>query len=65
MDGRPLYRCAVRHESAGAIAGIVIGNVFGFGLLGVLSTFGPRYGVPQMVASRLAFGWYGNAFRPP
>jgi NCS1 family nucleobase:cation symporter-1 len=44
-----------------AAAGIIIGNVVGFGLLGVLSTFGPRYGVPQMVASRLAFGWYGNA----
>ena len=44
-----------------AIAGIIIGNLIGFGLLGVLSTFGPRYGVPQMVASRLAFGWYGNS----
>jgi NCS1 family nucleobase:cation symporter-1 len=44
-----------------AIAGIIAGNLLGFGLLGVLSTFGPRYGVPQMVASRLAFGWKGNA----
>jgi NCS1 family nucleobase:cation symporter-1 len=45
----------------GAAAGLVIGNIIGFALLGVLATFGPRYGVPQMVASRLAFGRYGNA----
>lgn len=44
-----------------AAIGIVAGNILGFGLLGILSTFGPRYGVPQMVASRLAFGWSGNA----
>lgn len=43
-----------------AIAGIVVGNVLGFALLGVLARFGPRYGTPQMVASRLAFGRYGN-----
>lgn len=47
---------------AGATLGLVIGNLLGFALLGVLATFGPRYGVPQMVASRLAFGRYGNAF---
>ncbi|MHB1550525.1 MAG: purine-cytosine permease family protein [Vulcanimicrobiaceae bacterium] len=46
----------------GAILGIVVGNLVGYALLGVLATFGPRYGVPQMVASRLAFGRYGNAF---
>jgi len=45
----------------GAIIGLVAGNLLGFALLGVLATFGPRYGVPQMVASRLAFGRYGNA----
>lgn len=45
----------------GAALGLVIGNVVGFALLGVLGTFGPLYGVPQMVASRLAFGRYGNA----
>lgn len=44
----------------GASLGLVIGNLLGFALLGVLATFGPRYGVPQMVASRLAFGRYGN-----
>jgi NCS1 family nucleobase:cation symporter-1 len=43
-----------------ATIGIVIGNVIGFGLLGFLALFGPRYGVPQMVASRLAFGRSGN-----
>ena len=52
-----LYGTSLR----GAIAGIIIGNMLGYGLLGVLSTFGPRYGVPQMVASRLPFGWGGNA----
>lgn len=46
----------------GAALGLVIGNLIGFALLGVLATFGPRYGVPQMVASRLAFGRYANAF---
>lgn len=46
---------------AGAAFGLIIGNLLGFALLGVLATFGPRYGVPQMVASRLAFGRYGNA----
>ena len=46
----------------GAALGLVIGNLVGFALLGILATFGPRYGVPQMVASRLAFGRYANAF---
>jgi nucleobase:cation symporter-1, NCS1 family len=43
-----------------SIAGIALGNIFGFSILGVLATFGPRYGVPQMLASRLAFGKLGN-----
>jgi NCS1 family nucleobase:cation symporter-1 len=43
-----------------AAIGIVLGNVVGFAVLGVLATMGPRYGVPQMVAGRLAFGRYGN-----
>jgi len=43
-----------------AAVGIVIGNLVGFGLLGVLAILGPRYGVPQMVSSRLAFGLRGN-----
>ena len=45
----------------GAIAGILIGNAVGYALLGLLSTFGPRWGLPQMMQSRLAFGYYGNA----
>lgn len=43
-----------------ATIGIVLGNVTGFSVLGVLATMGPRYGVPQMVAGRLAFGRFGN-----
>lgn len=43
-----------------ATLGIVLGNVLGFAILGVLATIGPRYGVPQMLASRLAFGKRGN-----
>lgn len=43
-----------------ATLGIVLGNILGFAILGVLATMGPRYGVPQMLASRLAFGKRGN-----
>ncbi len=43
-----------------AIAGIVAGNVFGYAILALLSTLGPRYGLPQMMQSRLAFGILGN-----
>ena len=43
-----------------ATLGIFLGNLLGFAILGVLATFGPRYGVPQMLASRLAFGKRGN-----
>lgn len=43
-----------------AAIGIVLGNVVGFAVLGVLATMGPRFGVPQMVAGRLAFGKNGN-----
>jgi NCS1 family nucleobase:cation symporter-1 len=44
----------------GAIFGLVLGNIAGYALLGIISTFGPRYGVPQMVQSRYAFGFLGN-----
>ena len=27
----------------------------------MLSARGPEYGVPQMVLSRISFGWFGNA----
>ncbi|MCL5116508.1 MAG: cytosine permease [Firmicutes bacterium] len=43
-----------------AAIGLVIGNVIGAILLGLVSTFGPRLGVPQMVHSRSAFGFFGN-----
>jgi nucleobase:cation symporter-1, NCS1 family len=43
-----------------AAIGIVAGNLVGFAILGVLATYGPKYGVPQMLASRLAFGKIGN-----
>jgi NCS1 family nucleobase:cation symporter-1 len=43
-----------------AAIGIALGNLVGFAVLGILATLGPRYGVPQMVAGRLAFGQYGN-----
>lgn len=51
-----LYGTSLR----GAIAGIVAGNAIGYALLGLLSTFGPRWGLPQMMQSRVAFGAYGN-----
>ena len=39
---------------------IVLGTALGSITLGVLSTAGPRYGVPQMVLSRRGFGYWGN-----
>lgn len=44
----------------GAFVALALGNLLGAVLLGVLSTFGPRLGVPQMVQSRAAFGLLGN-----
>lgn len=46
---------------AGAAAGIVAGNVLAYAVVGLLSRAGPRFGLPQMVASRRAFGRDGNA----
>lgn len=43
-----------------AALGLIIGNVLGVVLLGLLSTYGPKLGVPQMVQSRAAFGFFGN-----
>ncbi len=43
-----------------AALGLVIGNILGVILLGLVSTFGPRLGVPQMVHSRAPFGFFGN-----
>ena len=42
------------------IAGVVIGNLLGVIFLGILSTFGPQLGIPQLIQSRRAFGFAGN-----
>jgi len=39
---------------------IVVGTGLGSITQGVLSTWGPRHGLPQMVISRSAFGFFGN-----
>jgi NCS1 nucleoside transporter family len=39
---------------------VVLGTVLGSITLGILSTNGPQYGVPQMVLSRRGFGYWGN-----
>src|SRR3954469_6493374 len=43
-----------------AVAAIVVGTGLGSLAHGVLSARGPRAGVPQMVLSRIAFGYRGN-----
>ncbi|MDQ1572375.1 MAG: nucleobase:cation symporter, family, partial [Actinomycetota bacterium] len=43
-----------------AIAAIVLGNALGAASQGVLSTWGPREGLAQLVLSRTAFGYRGN-----
>jgi NCS1 nucleoside transporter family len=43
-----------------AVVALVLGNLLGALTHAVLSARGPRYGVPQMVLSRLAFGYWGN-----
>jgi NCS1 family nucleobase:cation symporter-1 len=40
---------------------VVLGTLLGSITQGILSSPGPRYGVPQMVLSRLGFGYWGNA----
>src|ERR1700744_251906 len=42
------------------VLAIVIGTGLGAITQGILSTSGPRFGVPQMVLSRLGFGYWGN-----
>jgi len=39
---------------------IVLGTLLGSITMGLLSTAGPTFGVPQMVLSRLGFGYWGN-----
>jgi len=43
-----------------AIAAIVLGNALGCATQGILSTWGPREGLAQLVLSRTAFGLRGN-----
>src|SRR3984885_9353852 len=43
-----------------ALLAIVIGTGIGSVTQGVLSARGPQFGVPQMVLSRLGFGYWGN-----
>ncbi len=43
-----------------AIAALAIGNILGSLSQGVLSSRGPLFGVPQMVLSRIPFGYHGN-----
>ena len=40
---------------------IVLGTALGSATHGTLSSWGPRNGLPQMVISRSAFGFFGNA----
>jgi NCS1 nucleoside transporter family len=44
-----------------SVAAIVLGTVLGSVTHGVLSAQGPHYGVPQMILSRISFGYWGNA----
>ncbi|HEX4018592.1 MAG TPA: cytosine permease [Frankiaceae bacterium] len=43
-----------------AIVALVLGTAAGSLTHGLLSANGPSRGVPQMVASRIPFGWWGN-----
>jgi NCS1 family nucleobase:cation symporter-1 len=43
-----------------AVLAVVLGNAAGGITHGVLSSWGPRAGVPQMIISRSAFGFWGN-----
>ena len=45
-----------------AVVGIIIGNALGAFTQYLLTQDGPKYGVPQMVVSRSAFGRVGNVF---
>ncbi|HLN67821.1 MAG TPA: cytosine permease, partial [Streptosporangiaceae bacterium] len=44
-----------------AALALILGSAIGGLIQGALSVRGPRYGVPQMVLSRLGFGYWGNA----
>ncbi|GAC1339772.1 MAG: cytosine permease [Candidatus Dormibacteria bacterium] len=42
------------------VVGLALGTLLGSVSHGLFSTFGPRYGVPQLVQSRASFGFWGN-----
>lgn len=42
------------------VFGVVLGTLLGSITHGILSAMGPRFGVPQMVESRAAFGYFGS-----
>ena len=44
-----------------ATLALALGSLIGGITQGILSMRGPEYGVPQMVLSRLGFGYWGNA----
>jgi len=43
-----------------AALALILGSAIGAVVQGALSPRGPKYGVPQMVLSRLGFGYWGN-----
>ena len=45
---------------AGALTGLTIGSVLGYLAIAQVSVAGPKFGLPQMVISRRAFGRDGN-----
>jgi len=45
---------------AGAVVGLAIGSVLGYSVVSFVSLAGPRFGLPQMMISRRAFGRDGN-----
>ena len=45
---------------AGALVGLAFGSVLGYIAISLVSVAGPRFGLPQMVISRRAFGRDGN-----
>jgi purine-cytosine permease-like protein len=42
------------------VVAVILGSALGAASVGILSTWGPRFGVPQLVQSRGAFGYLGN-----
>ncbi|MDT4894901.1 MAG: hypothetical protein QOE97_3936 [Pseudonocardiales bacterium] len=45
-----------------SLLAIILGSALGSVSHGILSTWGPKHGLPQMVISRSAFGFLGNIF---